>query len=913
VNIFNRFLPLYLSAAAAVIATLVVDAAPTEPVPTLQEAFLVKLKQPLRSSQQMHPEIGRAKSTIQRDGLTIERWFASPDGLLLRARAARYLDRPTKEAILRRLNGLDGVELATTTSASAGQMQPSLFANAFASDNQIPEARLRGFREFDKTAHEARIRPEAPRAKGVLFVQTKEEALFGPAAAQTRLVAAADHARLGNRVAKVHKDSGTERAEIVEFDEDEVSLMEMIRRYHALSWVEYAEPQYFVSPMHAGSHDPISDPLTNGPSGDHLRRIQATKAWEIKHDTAQIVAVIDSGLLTTHSDFGGEWPDGNRFSNLSGTSIAGSSTSDDTGHGTHVAGIIGALGNNGTGSAGIAWRCQLLPYKVSSGGFLRTGADTDVALAIDRAVEKGAGIINMSFGLNAYGEKVAAAVKGNPATNSNGQTVMVAVPGNGGHFCFDPPPPGGGDDTDPQPTPTPAEFSHESSGPGNLDTAPVYPASLPYPNLVAVANSDANDELYCKASAQDPGGSSSYGPFTVDLAAPGTNIISTISTSNNAYAYMTGTSMAAPHVSGTLALIRQTYPHSTAWELLDRVRMGVDVNPSLSGLSPSPTPGPTPLRDFKGVVSTGGRLNVYRALLPRSKMANVSSRAKVETGDGIVINGFILRAATRVLVRGIGPSLANAGVTAPLGNPYLKLINLHGTTVAENNDWRDTQQAAIAATGIPPSDDLESAIVMDLGAGAYTAQVSGLHGGQGEALVEVYELTEIADPLNRGPNWEEDWRQRDMQRTQNFSSRTMIRGNEQTLILGLIVTGKGVSASDTPPAARRVLIRALGRSLVGPGLSESDVLADPQLELFTSVSDGNGNTTHTLLAQNNNWKDADTSTLGVYQQKVREAGFEPGSDLESIIIATLTPGAYTIHCRAADGGQGIASVEIYEY
>jgi hypothetical protein len=173
----------------------------------------------------------------------------------------------------------------------------------------------------------------------------------------------------------------------------------------------------------------------------------------------------------------------------------------------------------------------------------------------------------------------------------------------------------------------------------------------------------------------------------------------------------------------------------------------------------------------------------------------------------------------------------------------------------------------------------------------------------------VYELTEIADPLNRGPNWEEDWRQRDMQRTQNFSSRTMIRGNEQTLILGLIVTGKGVSASDTPPAARRVLIRALGRSLVGPGLSESDVLADPQLQLFDST----GN----LLAQNNNWEYKDMAATELYPQiytrKIQESTLNPNFTSEAVIIATLTPGNYTIHCRGADGGQGIASVELYEY
>lgn len=87
-----------------------------------------------------------------------------------------------------------------TGSASTGQIQPSLFADAFASDSDIPDARLRGFRDFDKAAHERRLDLAAPHAKGVLYIRTKEEALFGTAREKTRVAAAADHTRLGGRV-----------------------------------------------------------------------------------------------------------------------------------------------------------------------------------------------------------------------------------------------------------------------------------------------------------------------------------------------------------------------------------------------------------------------------------------------------------------------------------------------------------------------------------------------------------------------------------------------------------------------------------------------------------------------------------------------------------------------------------------
>jgi hypothetical protein len=125
-----------------------------------------------------------------------------------------------------------------------------------------------------------------------------------------------------------------------------------------------------------------------------------------------------------------------------------------------------------------------------------------------------------------------------------------------------------------------------------------------------------------------------------------------------------------------------------------------------------------------------------------SKPANISTRGFVETGDNVMIGGIIMigSAPTKVLLRAIGPSLANSGVPNPLADPVLELYDGNGGLIAIDYDWRDTQEAEIIATGIPPTSDLESAIVRDLSPGNYTAIVHGLSNTTGVALIEIYNL-----------------------------------------------------------------------------------------------------------------------------------------------------------------------------
>ena len=124
-----------------------------------------------------------------------------------------------------------------------------------------------------------------------------------------------------------------------------------------------------------------------------------------------------------------------------------------------------------------------------------------------------------------------------------------------------------------------------------------------------------------------------------------------------------------------------------------------------------------------------------------AKLANISSRGFVETGDNVMIGGFIAgNQAMHVMVRAIGPSLTQFGVANALADPTLELHNSNGAIIAFNNDWQDTDQAAIAATGIPPINNKESAILATLAPGPYTAIVRGLNDTTGVGLVEVYHL-----------------------------------------------------------------------------------------------------------------------------------------------------------------------------
>ena len=205
---------------------------------------------------------------------------------------------------------------------------------------------------------------------------------------------------------------------------------------------------------------------------------------------------------------------------------------------------------------------------------------------------------------------------------------------------------------------------------------------------------------------------------------------------------------------------------------------------------------------------------------PASQAVNLSTRMRVQTGDNVGIGGFIITgtAPKHVLLRAIGPSLTGSGVSNALADPVLELHGPGTFVTVTNNDWRDDQEAEIQATGIPPTNDLESAIVAMLTPGAYTAIVRGNGNSTGVALVEVYDLDQAASS-----------------KLANLSTRAFVSTGDNIVIAGFILGGN--SGDD------RIVVRGIGPSLV----TVTNALADPTLEL----RDSNG----ALLIANNDWQD----------------------------------------------------------
>jgi photosystem II stability/assembly factor-like uncharacterized protein len=170
-----------------------------------------------------------------------------------------------------------------------------------------------------------------------------------------------------------------------------------------------------------------------------------------------------------------------------------------------------------------------------------------------------------------------------------------------------------------------------------------------------------------------------------------------------------------------------------------------DAESALIATVPAGTSKYTAILAGKGSATGIGLVEVYDlAQSANSQLANISTRGFVDSGDNVMIGGVILgpdgSGASRVLLRGIGPSLGGSGVANALADPVLTLKNGNGVTVATNDNWKATQQREIEATKAAPSKDAESAILQTLGPGKYTAILSGKNNGTGVALVEAYNL-----------------------------------------------------------------------------------------------------------------------------------------------------------------------------
>ena len=250
------------------------------------------------------------------------------------------------------------------------------------------------------------------------------------------------------------------------------------------------------------------------------------------------------------------------------------------------------------------------------------------------------------------------------------------------------------------------------------------------------------------------------------------------------------------------------------------------------------------------------------------QLGNISTRLNVETNDDVLIGGFIVTGtqAKQVIVRAMGPSLPLTGM---LSDPVLELLDSTGATIATNDNWRDnSNQQAISDAGFAPASDKESAILMTLQPGLYTAIVQGVNATTGVALVEVYDLDRTVDS-----------------KLANISTRGSVQTSDDVMIGGVIVLG----TADT-----EVVLRAIGPTLANAGVGGA--LADPILEL----RDKDG----TLITSNDNWKETQ-------QSQIEATGLALTDDRESAIVATLNPDSYTAIVRGKNDTTGVALIEVY--
>ena len=318
----------------------------------------------------------------------------------------------------------------------------------------------------------------------------------------------------------------------------------------------------------------------NNKSGTKDADMDVDEAWKIeKGDQEVVVAVLDTGVDYTHSDLVDNMWNGatNHGYDFAGDNDGNNDNNpmpdepyDENGHyhGTHVAGTIGAVGDNNNGVSGVAQNVQIMAVKVfRPNGY---GYSSDILEGLDyvgKQIDNGVNVvaINASYG-------------GSGGNSGDSMDKAIQKLGDKGVvFC--------------------AAAGNDSK---NIDNDPVYPASYSATNIITVAASDQDDKL---ASF------SNYGKKTVEVSAPGTNILSTYP--EDKYAYLQGTSMATPNVAGTVALLASVNPASTVDERIKAIENSVDVKD-----------------DLKNKVSTNGRVNTYNAVKSLSGNSNENSKPK---------------------------------------------------------------------------------------------------------------------------------------------------------------------------------------------------------------------------------------------------------------------------------------------
>lgn len=276
--------------------------------------------------------------------------------------------------------------------------------------------------------------------------------------------------------------------------------------------------------------------------------------------------------------------------------------------------------------------------------------------------------------------------------------------------------------------------------------------------------------------------------------------------------------------------------------------------------------------------STSRSLIRLRGLAPN--VGNISTRLVVGTDDNALIEGFIVQgpagSSKKLMIRAIGPSLAQFGIPDALANPTLEIHDADGTTVATNNDWKTTQIGGlitgsqfpeINTSGLAPGNDFESAIIASLEPGSYTAVVRGAGNTVGTGVVDAFDLSTGSAA-----------------RLANIATRGLVQPGDGLMIAGFIVQNGAV----------QVVVRAIGPSLADFGISNA--LPDTTLQL----RDQQGS----LVLENDDWRTSQ-------QQELESLGLQPTHNLEAALVATIQPGQYTAQVRGKGQATGIGVVQVY--
>ncbi len=386
------------------------------------------------------------------------------------------------------------------------------------------------------------------------------------AEAQTRILVKPKTARAGEKLRELHQARGCKvfqtlprmgGLQILQVPGGTKSAT-LIREYKESGLVEFAEAD-IVGQVAALPNDPkfLDGTLwglsnTGQAGGAAGADIHVTEAWNLINSASNIIiAILDTGARYTHEDLSANmWTSPDNGSHGLNALAHNFDPSDDAGHGTQVAGIVGAVGNNGKGVTGVAWKTQLMACKCFNN--FGVGNVSDAIICMDYAATNGARIINASFG---FAES--AALSNAVVSLREAGIILVAAAGNSTQ---------------------------------NVDTLPTYPACYPLDNVVSVGYSTRGDLLAAP---------SNYGATNVHLVAPGEQIYSTFAATDSFYLAGNGSSFAAPYVAGALALVLARFPAEDYRLAIRRLLDGTDALPSLAGKC-----------------STGGRLNVLKALSP---------------------------------------------------------------------------------------------------------------------------------------------------------------------------------------------------------------------------------------------------------------------------------------------------------